>query len=60
MANKRVNISIPEALHEILKDLGEKYYDGNFSRFLTDAGLYYAGVLEKKVEEEEAAEGREE
>jgi hypothetical protein len=50
MANKRVNISIPEALHEILKDLSDKYYEGNFSRFLTDAGLYYAGVLDKREE----------
>ncbi len=48
MANKRVNISIPEALHDLLKEPADKYYEGNFSRFLTDAGLYYAGILEKK------------
>jgi hypothetical protein len=45
-AAKRVNISLPEEVHKLLQELAEKHYGGNLSRFLTDAGVYFAGRLE--------------
>jgi hypothetical protein len=47
-SNKRVNISIPEEAHSLLESYADKYYEGNFSRFLIDAGMFFAGVLSEK------------
>lgn len=48
MAIRRVNVSIPAEVHEQIKDAAEEYYGGNVSRYLSDAGLYYAAVLRER------------
>ncbi len=45
---KRVNISLPEEVHSLLQQLAGEYYGGNLSRFLGDAGVFYAGVLAER------------
>lgn len=47
-SNKRVNISIPAEAKKLLQDYADQYYEGNFSRFLIDAGLFFAGVLNER------------
>lgn len=48
--SKRVNITIPEEVHKLLSAAAEQHYGGNLSRFLADAGVYYAGVIKGRVE----------
>lgn len=42
---KRVNITLPEEVHSLLQKAAQDHYGGNLSRFLADAGMFYAGVL---------------
>jgi hypothetical protein len=56
MVTKRVNVTIPGELHEMLREAAETHYGGNLSRYLTDAGLYYAGVLAGRKEQRPAPE----
>ncbi len=42
---KRVNITISEAAHEHLRSLVDTLYGGNFSRFVSDAAIFYAGSI---------------
>ncbi|NMA61496.1 MAG: hypothetical protein GX956_06430, partial [Firmicutes bacterium] len=52
MASKRLNITIEEGMYQLIEDAARELYGGNVSRYLADAGLYYAGVLrgQKKPE----------
>lgn len=43
--SKRLNITIPVEGYALVEEAAKRYYGGNVSRYLTDAGLYYAGVL---------------
>jgi hypothetical protein len=36
---------LPEEVHALLRGIADECYGGNFSRFLGDAGMFYAGVL---------------
>jgi hypothetical protein len=47
-AAKRVNISLPEEVHRLLQQLAGEYYGGNLSRYLADAGMFYAGILAER------------
>jgi hypothetical protein len=40
-------ISIPDSSLSKLKECAKRYYGGNFSRFVTDAGLFYGNSLDK-------------
>lgn len=51
---KRINISLPEEVHQLLQQLAAKHYGGNLSRFLGDAGVFYAGVLTERNKKAEA------
>ncbi len=53
MGAKRVNITLPAELHKLLKETADEVYSGNLSRYLTDAGLYYAGVLKGQRNEQQ-------
>jgi len=46
--SKRINIFIPEPILNIIDKAAKKFYDGNRSRFLSDAGSKYANDLEKE------------
>lgn len=52
---QRVNITLPEEVHRLLKAVAQEHYGGNFSRFLGDAGMFYAGVLRGGQESLEGA-----
>lgn len=45
MGAKRLNITVPQEVFELRRRAADEKYEGNLSRFLADAGLYYAGVL---------------
>lgn len=45
MGAKRLNVTIPQEVFELIRKAADERYDGNLSRYLADAGLYYAGVL---------------
>ena len=45
MATKRLNITIEESAYKLIKEAADELYSGNISRYLTESGLYYAGVL---------------
>ncbi len=45
MATKRLNVTIEETTHELIKAAADELYSGNVSRYLADAGPFYAGVL---------------
>lgn len=47
---QRVNITLPEQVHQLLREVAEEHYGGNLSRFLSDAGMFYAGVLRGRRE----------
>lgn len=40
-------ISISDSTLTQLKDCAKRYYGGNFSKFITDAGLFYGNNLDK-------------
>ncbi len=48
VSTKRVNITIPDQVHELAKQKAQELYGGNVSRLMTDALLFYIGVLEGK------------
>ncbi|MDI6872089.1 MAG: hypothetical protein QME79_12250 [Bacillota bacterium] len=50
MVSKRLNITIPVEVYELARQAADKHYGGNLSRYLADAGLYYAGVLAGRQE----------
>lgn len=52
---KRVNITISEAAHERLRELVDALYGGNFSRFVSDAAIFYAATLGSAGQEHVAA-----
>lgn len=53
MASKRLNIAIEEGMYGIIEEAAEELYGGNVSRYLADAGLYYAGILRGQKDLEE-------
>ncbi|NLN18130.1 MAG: hypothetical protein GX162_02475 [Firmicutes bacterium] len=42
---QRVNITLPAEVHRLLKEVAQERYGGNLSRFLADAGVFYAGAI---------------
>jgi hypothetical protein len=50
MASKRLNVTIEEGMYQIIEQAAKELYGGNVSRYLADAGLFYAGILQGKKE----------
>lgn len=50
MASKRLNVTIEEGMYALIEEAAKELYGGNISRYLADAGLFYAGVLREKKE----------
>ena len=46
MSAKRINITIPESVLELVNDWAGKYHGGNVSSFLTHAAVYFGSKLE--------------
>ncbi len=55
MASKRLNITIEDGMYDLIEEAAKELYGGNVSRYLADAGLFYAGILRgrKKLEKEQ-------
>ena len=53
MATERRNIIIPEDAFKIIREAADRECGGNLSRYLVNAGLYYARVLKGREEEKE-------
>jgi len=49
-SSQRVNLTLPQEMHQVLRGIADEHYGGNLSRFLGDAGMYYAGVLRGRRE----------
>ncbi len=50
MGAKRLNVTVPQEVFELIRKTADERYEGNLSRYLADAGLYYAGVLAGRLE----------
>jgi metal-responsive CopG/Arc/MetJ family transcriptional regulator len=50
----RINISVSQVIKKIIDEAAKKFYNGNRSQFLADAGVKYAEELnkEKNLKEE--------
>jgi hypothetical protein len=46
--SKRLNITIPIPVYEVAREVADRYYEGNLSRMMADAAIYFAGRLEGK------------
>lgn len=58
MASKRLNITIEEGMYKLIEEAAQELYGGNVSRYLADAGLFYAGILRGQKELEKNPEER--
>jgi uncharacterized protein (DUF1778 family) len=44
----RINVSVSKVIKKIIDDAAKKFYNGNRSQFLADAGVRYAEELNKE------------